>query len=59
MGENEKLALQLSFNRFLRVGFQGSKLTSNGVAATGAATENRKLVLDEPPTAIGQDGSGV
>ena len=30
MGENEKLAFQLSFNRFLRVGFQGSKLTSNG-----------------------------
>jgi len=30
VGENEKLAFQLSFNRFLRVGFQGSKLTSNG-----------------------------
>ena len=30
MGENEKQAFQLSFNRFLRVGFQGSKVTSNG-----------------------------
>jgi len=30
MGEVPKQAFQLSFNRFLRVGFQGSKLTSNG-----------------------------
>ena len=30
MGENEKQVFQLSFNRFLRVGFQGSKVTSNG-----------------------------
>jgi len=30
VGENEKQAFQLSFNRFLRVGFQGSKATSNG-----------------------------
>jgi hypothetical protein len=30
VGENEKQAFQLSFNRFLRVGFQGSKVTSNG-----------------------------
>ena len=30
MGENEKQALQLSFNRFLRVAFQGSRVTSNG-----------------------------
>ena len=30
MGENQKQPFQLSFNRFLRVGFQGSKVTSNG-----------------------------
>ena len=30
MGEVPKQAFQLSFNRFLRVGFQGSKVTSNG-----------------------------
>ena len=28
MGENEKQAFQLSFNRFLRVAFQGSRVTS-------------------------------
>ena len=30
MGGNQKLPLQLLFNRFLRVGFQGSRVTSNG-----------------------------
>jgi Transposase DDE domain group 1 len=30
MGERQKQGLQLSFNRFLRVGFQGSRVTSNG-----------------------------
>ena len=30
MGDGGKRALQLSFNRFLRVGFQGSRVTSNG-----------------------------
>jgi len=30
MGESEKQAIQLSFNRFLRIGFQGSRVTSNG-----------------------------
>ncbi len=30
MGESEKQALQLSFNRYLRIGFQGSRVTSNG-----------------------------
>ena len=30
MGENEKQPFQLSFNRFLRVAFQGSRVTSNG-----------------------------
>ena len=30
MGESQKLGFQLSFNRFLRVGFQGSRVTSNG-----------------------------
>ncbi len=30
MGDGEKQALQLSFNRVLRVGFQGSRVTSNG-----------------------------
>ena len=30
MGESQKQGLQLSFNRFLRVGFQGSRVTSNG-----------------------------
>jgi hypothetical protein len=30
MGEMENQAFQLSFNRFLRVGFQGSRVTSNG-----------------------------
>ena len=30
MGESPKQAFQLSFNRFLRVGFQGSRVTSNG-----------------------------
>jgi Transposase DDE domain group 1 len=30
MGESGKEAFQLSFNRFLRVGFQGSRVTSNG-----------------------------
>ena len=31
MGENQRQPFQLSFNRFLRVGFQGSKVTSNEV----------------------------
>ena len=30
MGESEKQGFQLSFNRFLRVGFQGSRVTSDG-----------------------------
>ena len=30
MGESQKQAFQLSFNRFLRVAFQGSRVTSNG-----------------------------
>ncbi|MDP2735210.1 MAG: IS1380 family transposase, partial [bacterium] len=30
MGESEKQAFQLSFNRFLRVAFQGSRVTSDG-----------------------------
>jgi len=30
MGESGKEPFQLSFNRFLRVGFQGSRVTSNG-----------------------------
>ena len=30
MGESGKQGSQLSFNRFLRVGFQGSRVTSNG-----------------------------
>ena len=30
MGESQKQGLQLSFNRFLRVAFQGSRVTSNG-----------------------------
>ena len=30
MGDGKKQALQLSFNQFLRVGFQGSRVTSNG-----------------------------
>jgi hypothetical protein len=30
MGESQKTAFQLSFNRFLRVGFQGSRVTSDG-----------------------------
>ena len=30
MGETQKQALQLSFNRFLRVTFQGSRITSDG-----------------------------
>ena len=30
MGENGKQGFQLSFNRFLRVAFQGSRVTSNG-----------------------------
>ena len=30
MGEGQKQGLQLSFNRFLRVGFQGWRVTSNG-----------------------------
>ncbi len=30
MGESQKHAFQLSFNRFLRVGFQGSRVTSDG-----------------------------
>ena len=30
MGEAQKQGFQLSFNRFLRVGFQGARVTSNG-----------------------------
>ena len=30
MGESQKQAFQLSFNRFLRVTFHGSQVTSNG-----------------------------
>ena len=30
MGENQKQAFQLSFNRFLRVAFHGSRVTSDG-----------------------------
>ncbi len=30
MGESQKRGFQLSFNRFLRVAFQGSRVTSNG-----------------------------
>ena len=30
MGEGQKQGFQLSFNRFLRVAFEGSRVTSNG-----------------------------
>jgi hypothetical protein len=30
MGESQKQGFQLSFNLFLRIGFQGSRVTSNG-----------------------------
>ena len=30
MGEDQKQPFQMSFNRFLRVAFQGSRVTSNG-----------------------------
>ncbi len=30
MGEGQQQGFQLSFNRFLRVGFQGSRVTSDG-----------------------------
>ncbi len=30
VGERKNQSFQLSFNRFLRVGFQGSRVTSNG-----------------------------
>ena len=30
MGEGQKQEFQLSFNRFLRVAFQGSRVTSDG-----------------------------
>ena len=30
MGENQKQTFQLSFNRFLRVAFHGSRVTSDG-----------------------------
>ena len=30
MGESQNQPFQLSFNRFLRVGFQGSRVTSDG-----------------------------
>jgi hypothetical protein len=30
MGESQKQGFQLSFNRLLRIGFQGSRVTSNG-----------------------------
>ena len=30
MGESQKQAFQLSFNRFLKVDFQGSRVTSDG-----------------------------
>ena len=30
MGESQKQGFQLSFNRFLRIGFQGSRVTTNG-----------------------------
>ena len=30
MGESKKQAFQLSYNRFLRVGFLGSRVTSDG-----------------------------
>ena len=30
MGESNKQPIQLSFNRFLRVAFQGSRVTSHG-----------------------------
>jgi hypothetical protein len=30
MGESQKQPFQLSFNRFLRVAFHGSRVTSNG-----------------------------
>ncbi|MBI4463490.1 MAG: transposase [Acidobacteria bacterium] len=36
MGESEKGAMPLSCNRFLRVAFQGSRVTANGGAASGA-----------------------
>ena len=35
MGESQKQPFQLSFNRFLRVGFQGSRVTSNGSEFAG------------------------
>ncbi len=36
MGESEKQGFQLSFNRFLRVGFQGSRVTSQRGIGAGA-----------------------
>ena len=44
MGENQKQLLELSFNQFLRVALQGSRVTSNGGRILG-----RELEAPEKP----------
>ena len=41
MGDGKKQGYQLSFNRFLRVGFQGSRVTSNGGLILGRELQER------------------
>ena len=47
MGESQKQAFQLSFNRFLRVAFQGSRVTMNAGAIIdqGAPRKRRFLAV--------------
>jgi len=50
MGETEKQLFQLSFNRFLQVGFQGSRVTSNG----GLVLLRGKAKMEIPANRSGQ-----
>ena len=53
MGENQKQPFQMSFNRFLRVAFQGSRVTSNGGPGAGVG---RAIGIRKTRTALGPSG---
>ena len=52
MGEDQKQPFQMSFNRFLRVAFQGSRVTSNGGPDSGAGVGRAMGIRQTRRTAL-------
>ena len=52
MGEGQKQGFQVSFNRFLRVAFQGSRVTSSGAVDQRRKTGGEDDAAELPPVPV-------